>query len=156
MSVKQYSLSDLDTLTSVIEDRLNKYAALVTEAQRDSFNKKKTLFIESAIAYKAAAQQFPFLKYTPPSVKPSLFSYLGNYLGFQGYYNPFSGEAQGEHNRSPVPRAFVTTHEIAHQLGYAKENEANFVAFLACRNYESPVFKYSMYFDMYNYSIGEV
>ncbi|RYG41369.1 MAG: DUF3810 family protein, partial [Chitinophagaceae bacterium] len=52
---------------------------------------------------------------------------------------------------------FVTAHEIAHQLGYAKENEANFVAFLSCKDFdESPVFKYSLYFDMYHYAINEV
>lgn len=154
--VKQYSLADLDTLAAVIQNRVNEYAALVTETQRDSFDKKKTLFHESSEAYKKVTAQFPFLKYDPASVKPSLFSYIGNYLGFQGYYNPFSGEAQVN---TTVPRflePFVTMHEIAHQVGYAKENEANFVAFLACRNYSSPVFKYSMYFDMYNYTIGEV
>lgn len=156
MQIKQYSLADLDTLATVIQSRVNEYAGLVTEAQRDSFNKKKTLFIESSLAYKNIAQQFSFLKYTPSSVKPSLFSYLGNYLGFQGYYNPFSGEAQVNTTIPRFMEPFVTAHEIAHQIGYAKENEANFVAFLACRSYASPVFKYSMYFDMYNYTIGEV
>jgi hypothetical protein len=42
------------------------------------------------------------INYKYPSVKPSIFSYLGNYLGFTGYYNPFSGEAQGEHDHSII------------------------------------------------------
>lgn len=156
IEVKKYSLADLDTLTTVIQKKLNKYAVLVTEEERDSFNRKKDLFRESCFAYQNAAKQFSFLAYQPVSVKPSLFSYAGNVLGFQGYYNPFSGEAQVN---TTIPRflePFVTTHEIAHQVGYGKENEANFVAFLACKNYESPVFKYSMYFDIYNYAINEV
>lgn len=156
IEVKQYSLADLDTLTGTLQNRLNEYAAQVTKAQRDLFNKKKALFMEGTDAYRAASKQYPFLGYSPASVKPSLFSYAGNVLGFQGYYNPFSGEAQVN---TTIPRflePFVTTHEIAHQLGYGKENEANFVAFLACRNYPSPVLKYSMYFDLYNYAIGEV
>ena len=85
-----------------------------------------------------------------------MFSYLGNYLGFQGYYNPFSGEGQVN---TTIPRflePFVTAHEVAHQIGYAKENEANFAGFLACRSYPSNVFRYSMYLDMYNYALGEV
>jgi Protein of unknown function (DUF3810) len=156
LQVKKYTLADLDTLTSVIQTELNEYALQVTDAQRDSLDKKKRLFRESAIAFQYAASQFPFLKYKVNSIKPSLFSYAGNYLGFQGYYNPFSGEAQVN---TTVPRfiePFVTAHEIAHQLGYAKENEANFVAFLACRSFPSPAFKYSLYFDIYNYAIGEV
>jgi hypothetical protein len=156
LRVKSYTVADLDTLTRVIQGRLNDYAVLVTEEQRDSLNKKRSLFSESSMAYEHAVVQYPFLKYPSRSIKPSLFSYLGNYLGFQGYYNPFSGEAQVN---TTIPRflePFVTTHEIAHQLGYAKENEANFVAFLACRSFPSAAFKYSMYFDMYNYASGEL
>ena len=156
LDVKKYTLADLDTLTTVMESRLNQYAAFVSEAQRDSFDKKKRLFGSAIDAYNYAAKQYPFLKYPPRSIKPSFYSYLGNYLGFQGYYNPFSGEGQVN---TTVPRflePFVTTHEMAHQLGYGKENEANFVGYLACRAYPSNVFRYSVYFDMYNYSIGEV
>lgn len=156
IEVKKYSLADLDTLTTIIQGRLNSYAAIVTDEQRDSVKRKKDLFRESYLAYQDAAKKFSFLAYHPASVKPSLFSYLGNYLGFQGYYNPFSGEGQVN---TTIPRflePFVTAHEIAHQLGYGKENEANFVAFLACKEYRSPAFQYSMYFDIYNYAAGEV
>jgi hypothetical protein len=156
MRIRTYSLAELDTLTTVLHERVNQYAVFVTEAQRDSFNRKKSLFMEAGDAYRQVTRQYPFLRYRPVSVKPSIFSYAGNYLGFQGYYNPFSGEAQVN---TTIPRflePFVTMHEIAHQLGYAKENEANFVAFLAGRESGSPVLKYSLYFDMYNYAIGEV
>jgi len=156
LEVKEYTVADLDTLTNVIQQRVNYYAGFVTEAQRDSFDLKSRLFAGAVEAYKEAAKKYPFLRYRPKSIKPSLFSYLGNYLGFQGYYNPFSGEGQVN---TTVPRflePYVTTHEIAHQLGYGKENEANFVGFLACRAYNAPVFRYSTYYDMYNYSIGEL
>src|SRR4030095_10471267 len=121
-----------------------------------SFNKKRILFERTTDAFLYADNVYPFLGYDPQSLKPSLFSYLGNYLGFQGYYNPFSGEGQVN---TTVPRflePFVTTHEMAHQLGYGKENEANFVGFLACRAYSSNAFRYSVYFDMYNYSVSEM
>lgn len=156
LDVKAYSNADLDTLASVIQNRVNYYAAFVQEAQRDSFDRKRTLFASADEAYELASKNFQFLKYNSRSVKPSIYSYLGNYLGFQGYYNPFSGEAQVN---TTIPRflePFVATHEIAHQLGYAKENEANFVGFLACRSYESNIFRYSVYFDMYNYTISEL
>lgn len=156
LDVKEYNLADLDTLTTVLQERVNAYAAFVTEAQRDSFDKKSKLFNTAKDAFNEAALKYPFLRYGLSSVKPSLFSYLGNYLGFQGYYNPFSGEAQVN---TTVPRfiePYVTTHEIAHQLGYGKENEANFVGFLACRSYPSNALRYSVYYDLYNYALGEV
>jgi hypothetical protein len=156
LDVKPYSLADVDTLTRVMQARVNSYAPLVNELQRDSFNRKKILFTTAYESFQIVTARYPFLDYRPRSVKPSLFSYAGNYLGFQGYYNPFSGEAQVN---TTVPRflePFVTTHEIAHQLGYGKENEANFVGYLACRLSGSIAFKYSVYYDMYNYAIGEV
>ncbi len=156
LEVKEYSLSDLDTLTNALQKKINYYADFVTKEQRDSFNRKSRLFRGAVEAYKEVANEFPFLKYKPKSIKPSIFSYLGNYIGFQGYYNPFSGEGQVN---TTIPRflePYVTTHEMAHQLGYGKENEANFVGFLACRAYNSNVYRYSAYYDMYNYAIGEV
>ena len=154
--VKPYSLQDLDTLTRTLHYKLNELASGVTNAQRDSIRKKRDLFQEGRLAYEHASDKYPYLRYKPASLKPSIFSYAGNYLGFQGYYNPFSGEAQVN---TTIPRflePFVTAHEIAHQLGYGKENEANFVAFLACKDFESPAFRYSLYFDLYNYASNEM
>ncbi|RYY58962.1 MAG: DUF3810 domain-containing protein [Chitinophagaceae bacterium] len=156
LKVQRYSLADLDTLATVLQGELNRYAAGVTEQSRDDFDKKSRLFREARNAYTAASVSHPFLQYGGASVKPSIFSYAGNYLGFQGYYNPFSGEAQVNTTTPRFLEPFVTTHEIAHQLGYAKENEANFVGFLACLHSPSPVVLYSMYFDMYNYAAGEI
>jgi hypothetical protein len=156
LNVKQYTIADLDTLTTVIQSRVNYYAGIVNEAQRDSFDNKKKLFTGAKAAFSELEKKYSFLAYHPESIKPSIYSYLGNYLGFQGYYNPFSGEGQVNTTIPHVLEPFVTTHEMAHQLGYAKESEANFVGFLACRSYESNVFRYSVYFDMYNYAISEI
>ncbi len=156
LEVKTYSNADLDTLTERLLIRLNDCATHVSHAQRDSFNRKKDLFAMSRDAYHSAEAMYPFLAYRPPSVKPSIFSYAGNYLGFQGYYNPFSGEAQVNTTIPHFLEPFVTTHEMAHQLGYGKENEANFVAFLACRTSKAPALLYSMYFDLFNYAVADV
>lgn len=156
LDVKTYSVEDLDTLTIALQERVNALAPFVNNAQRDSFDKKRRLFQTAAEAFNQASGEYSFLSYSTKSIKPSLYSYLGNYLGFQGYYNPFSGEAQVN---TTVPRflePFVTAHEIAHQLGYAKENEANFVGYLACRRFGEIAFRYSAYLDLYNYAVGEM
>ncbi len=63
LEVKEYSLADLDTLTNVIQNRVNYYAGFVTEAQRDSFDRKARLFNSAVDAYKDAAKKYPFLTY---------------------------------------------------------------------------------------------
>ncbi|HEV8285760.1 MAG TPA: DUF3810 domain-containing protein [Chitinophagaceae bacterium] len=153
LKMSRYSLAELDTLTNVLEQRLNYYAGLVEPAQRDSFYKKRNLFHESYEAYKLGVERYHFLSYRPKSIKPSIFSYAGNILGFEGYYNPFSGEGQVNTTIPVFLQPFVACHEVGHQVGYGKENEANFAGFLACRLHPSPVFRYSVYFDMYNYTI---
>lgn len=156
LTIDKYSGADVDALTTRLQQQLNVYATMVTQAQRDSFSRKKDLFNEVKEAYEKVAVEYPFLTYRFRSVKPSLFSYAGNYLGFQGYYNPFSGEAQVNTTIPVFLQPFVTSHEMAHQLGYARENEANFVGFLACRYSQSPVLLYSMYYDMFSYAIREL
>ncbi len=154
--VEEYSTADLDTLTGLMQEKLNHFASFVTEAQRDSFDRKRLLFREGSNAFKMASEKFSFLTYQPVSIKPSLFSYIENYLGFLGYYNPFTGEAIVNTKMPRMLEPFVTAHEIAHQLGYARENEANFVAYLAGSNSGSNVMQYSTYFYMYNYAIAEL
>jgi len=156
LEVKKYSLEEIDTVANLLQQQLNFYAAGVHMRQRDSFNKKRTLFEKAAEAYLYANNKYPFLNYDPQSIKPSLYSYLGNYFGFQGYYNPFSGEGQVNTTIPKVLEPYVSAHEVAHQLGYAKENEANFVAFIACKAYPNNIYRYSMYFDMYLYAITEI
>jgi hypothetical protein len=153
---QEYTTPDLDTLVGLLSSKLNEHARFLKPAMRDSFKSKSNLFLNASLLYKIAATKYPFLAHKGYSVKPSLFSYLGNYMGFQGYYNPFTGEAQVNTTIPLSVEPFVASHEIAHQLGYAKESEANFVGFLACRLHPSVNFKYSVYFDMYHYAIREL
>lgn len=114
------------------------------------------LFTMSKASYVEAEKTYPFLHYNISSVKSSLYGSLGNYLGFTGYYNPISGEAQVN---TTVPRfllPYITCHEIAHQIGYAKENEANFIGYLAAVNSKDTLFHYSAYLDLFVYTNREI
>lgn len=86
------------------------------------------------------------------AVKQSLFGVIGNYLGYSGYFNPFTGEAQLNHTIPDVLHPFVMAHEMGHQLGYAREQEANLMGFLAARASGDSLLRYSAYFDMFLYA----
>ncbi|NBC58765.1 MAG: DUF3810 family protein [Bacteroidetes bacterium] len=62
------------------------------------------------------------------SIKPSLLSLPLSYMGFGGYINPFTHEAQYNDKVPKYKYPTLIAHEMGHQLGYAKENEANFVS----------------------------
>jgi hypothetical protein len=146
-----YTDKDLKDVAMLISFKMNELQP-VSARHRRTFKKKKTLFSTAVSAYKNLNKQTPFIEYSFPSVKPSLFSYLGNYLGFTGYYNPFTGEAQVNTTVPLFVRPFTTCHEIGHQLGYAKESEANFSAYLSATASKDTSFMYSVYFEMFAYT----
>ncbi len=46
---------------------------------------------------------------------------------------------------------FTAAHEFAHQRGISREDEANFVAYLACIESDDPYVRYSGYLNLYEY-----
>lgn len=157
LDVRPYTAPELDTLCRSLQQKLNFYAEKVDTTNREEYlRSRNNLFNEAAATYLVVEKHYPFLTYRVQSLKPSLLGFLGRYVGFQGYYNPFSGEGQVKASIPRFLQPFVTCHEIAHQLGYAKENEANFVGFLAGRESTSPDFRYSAYYDMYQYAIRDL
>jgi Zn-dependent peptidase ImmA (M78 family) len=53
-----------------------------------------------------------------------------NKTGILGYYNPFTAESQYNPNIPATQLPFTLAHEMSHQLGYAREQEASFIAYL--------------------------
>ncbi|MBD8083331.1 DUF3810 domain-containing protein [Chryseobacterium caseinilyticum] len=80
---------------------------------------------------------------TKISVKESLFSNIMSYTGISGYYNPFTAESQFNSNLPHSIIPFTIAHETSHQLGFAREQEANFVAYLTGINSDNPELRYS-------------
>jgi hypothetical protein len=146
-----YNNEDLTSVARLIATKMNALQP-ASEVTRQQLRRKKYLFHNAISSYKNLAKNIPAISYTRPSVKPSVFSYLGNYLGFTGYYNPFSGEAQVNTTIPLFVRPFTTCHEIGHQLGYAKESEANFAGYLSATSSDDSAFLYSVYFEMFAYA----
>jgi Protein of unknown function (DUF3810) len=155
LEMKPYTTGELTTVIRVLLRRLDSTNAQALTG-RSALQSKRFLFDGAWEGYEAAARRYPHLVYRNQSVKPSLFSYLGDYMGYTGYYNPFTGEAQVNTTVPVFVQPFTTCHEIGHQLGYAKENEANFAGFLSAQSSPDPAFRYSVYLDMYNYGRREL
>ena len=80
------------------------------------------------------------------AIKPSLFSFIEGYTGILGYYNPFTAEAQYNKELPNTYIPFTMAHESAHQLGFAREQEANFIAYIIGKNSDDPALKYSTHY----------
>ena len=83
--------------------------------------------------------------------KALIFSGFMSQQNMQGYYFPFSMEANYNDEMCIMNKPFTMCHELAHTHGYIYEDEANFLGFLACIHSEDPVFVYSGYLGVLNY-----
>lgn len=86
---------------------------------------------------------YPFMQYTIPSIKPALLSPLLSYMGTSGIYTFWSGEANVNTINTNVNLSNVTFHEMGHQLGFASEDEANYIAWLVGKNSSDKVDQYA-------------
>jgi hypothetical protein len=79
--------------------------------------------------------------------KPIRFSRVLTRLGISGVFFPFTGEANFNVEQPDCHLPFAIAHEMAHQRGFAREDEANFIAFLVCANSADPYVRYSGYLN---------
>lgn len=88
--------------------------------------------------------------------KPIFLSKYMSYTGIIGIYIPFTSEAN---INTDIPHSSILTtlsHEIAHQRGFAKEDEANFIAYKANINHPDERFQYSSHYFAMNQLLNEV
>lgn len=153
LSAREYTTADLQSITNFLRDKTNANRIQLGSVKYPSY---PIMFAKAIEAYGIAHQKFSFIAYSHSSIKRSLYGRGGNYFGFLGYYNPFTGESQLNLTQPRFLIPFVICHEMAHQLGYANESEANFVGYITATQSPDPLFKYSTYFDMFNYANHEL
>lgn len=150
-----YTTEDIRAVTDTLLSRVNN-ARIALHDTIVNYPSYTQIFQQTEQAYQIAQTKLQFLTYKNPCIKRSLYGSLGNYLGFLGYYNPFTGEAQVNVTPPAFELPFVACHEVAHQLGYGSESEANFVGYLTATASVNKQFIYSAYFEMFNYANGEL
>jgi len=156
---KDYTTEKLIKLTETLIERSNQIHSELAEndsTKVDYEYTKKELFEITLDGYEHIEKEFPELTYQAPALKRSLYSLPLTYMGFNGYLNPLTNEAQV--NTIIVKYKIPTTasHEVGHQLGFAKENEANFIACLVTMNHPNKKFRYSGYTFALSYCLSEL
>ncbi|HSC52218.1 MAG TPA: DUF3810 domain-containing protein [Phnomibacter sp.] len=153
---EEYSNADVDSLLQTLNHKLgelNKDSAGILQHQ----SKKRSELLQDAMsAYNAGTSQFSFLQFNHASLKPNALGPLQSYTGYSGYLFPFTAEAQVNFNAPTYTLPFTVCHEMAHQLGFGSESEANMIGFLACRSSTNIAFVYSAYADMHGYALHEM
>lgn len=156
---QDYEYKELLSLTETLIEQSNLLQEQLTDTSSQpvefnfSFRQLKDL---SSQGYDLVHNKHPYINYNFSSVKKSLLSYPLTYMGFSGYLNPLTNEAQINYMLPEFKFPTLISHEMAHQIGYAKENEANFMAVLATINHPNPYFSYAGFTFALQYCIADV
>lgn len=148
------SADDLHHTMNIVVEKLNEleneivYAEEVGSVRPYSHAETVKKLHES---YALLSLEYDFIGIIKAPVKEIVISEPMTYTHISGVYSFFTGEANLNTNYPYYVRVFTTAHEMAHQRGIARENEANFVAYLACINSDDPYIRYAGYMNMYDY-----
>ena len=154
-----FSLEDLSLTTQFYINKLNDLQVNLSQSEENKVESKlsfndikikciKTINNEDWLLINKKLNNFP--------VKKSLFSTPLSYMGFSGYINPFTLEANINYNIPNISLPVTITHEIAHQIGYAFEDEANFIAIKTLTKSNDKFLQYSGNLIAVQYLLSEI
>lgn len=146
LDIRPSSIEELEALCVHLIDQTNTLRQSVSE-NIDGVTKIQggysDVFRRASYGYKNASSRYPELGGIYGKPKAVLLSKALSYAGISGIYFPFTGEANVN---TLIPDSMLpctTSHEMAHQRGFAREDEANYIAYLTCTLHPDPDFQYS-------------
>ncbi|PKM50326.1 MAG: DUF3810 domain-containing protein [Firmicutes bacterium HGW-Firmicutes-7] len=148
--------NDKQALVDTFEALIIKTNSLRQELSEDDNNlawglSKQEILHNAYKGYDGVNQQYDFIGKDIVLVKGLLSSPIQTMSGYTGIYLFFVGEPSVNIQAPIFTIPHTACHEIAHQKGFAQEEAANYIGFLACKNNEDLIFQYSGYFSAMTY-----
>ncbi len=146
LPVENRPVSELEALCETLAKDAAALRAQVKEDEKGVFFLNagwKASFAAIPQAYKTLGSEYAMFARTVYPAKGVLASKGMSYGGIAGIFIPFTGEANVNTDQPPLLLPASAAHETAHYLGVAREDEANFVSYLACIYSGDPEIRYS-------------
>ena len=129
---REVAPEELEAVSHWFAGRLNDLAPLVArDGEGLCRSDRSAVLARSPALFRAAERRFPCLAGPEVPAKPMFFSRVMSIIDYTGFFCPFTGEANVNADFPEALFAATVAHELSHQRGVAKEEEANFVAVLA-------------------------
>lgn len=148
---REYSLEELMMVRDFVVVKCN---ALAEQMERDAQgNVIYTGDMETTAiqCMQALGEEYEQLAGFYPKPKGIYYSEFLSQQYIQGYFFPFSMEANINRIMKIMNKPATMCHELAHLKGFLQEDEANLIGYLACIGSEDPFFQYSGYLSVLNY-----
>lgn len=105
-------------------------------------------------SYEKFAESYDFMPVFTSYIKPIMLSKPMTYTHISGVYTFMTGEANLNTNGPDYSIPYTMAHELAHQRGVAREDEANFIAFLICSGSDDAYVRYCGYMNLCEYVLN--
>lgn len=153
LEVRPCSVQELQDAAAWYASQANAYANRVArDADGNVAVPEVSVLSDEAVeAYSHLAEENDRFADPVSRVKPLLVSKAFAYGGTTGVFVCLTGEAGVSTETYSLSLPFTVCHELGHSLAVAREDEANYLAFLACRASENDLFRYSGYYNAYVY-----
>lgn len=137
MEVRSSSVKELEELCQYLTVKVNEFV--------DETPYKNEWRKEARIAMKKLGETYPELGGYYPMPKPVLVSNILSVQHLSGIYSPFTVEANFNRDMTAYNIPYTMCHELSHLKGFMREDEANFIGYLACIQSDNRSFQYSGY-----------
>lgn len=138
-----YSVEELRKVCEILTEDVNTYAEQV---ERDIDGLMVLDGSERGLAVEAMyglGERYEGMAGYYPKPKALAGSWLLSVQNLSGIYAPFTVEANYNNDMTDYNIPFTACHELSHLRGFMQEEEANFIAYLACMESDVPEFRYS-------------
>ena len=149
-----YTAVQLDSLSLDLMEELNQTRKILSDSFIQGIEVDQ-VFNNSILNYAQLKNRFPQLHIDKPVLKQAAFPSWGDYLGYLAFYQPITGEAIIRTDVPLLTLPYTSCHELAHQMGYASEAEANFIAFVVATESTDALLRYSMLLQIFTYCQSE-
>ena len=146
LEVKPASVKELESLCQTLLEKANELRTSVSTDSEGNFDipgSNRDVLNSCYKGYEAISSKYPALAGSFGNPKPIFLSELMNYTGICGIYFPFTGEANVNVSIPKSTLPSTASHEMAHQRGFSREDEANYISYLACIAHPDVNFQYS-------------
>ena len=142
---ENYSVNELIETCEWLTEQVNYWAASVNRDSRGVMYLSVDEGQEAVRIMSALGEIYPELEGYYPKPKPLWNHWILSVQQLSGVYSPFTIEANYNSEMVDYNIPLTVCHELSHLKGFMQEEEANFIAFLACCESETADFQYGGY-----------
>ncbi|MCX8131813.1 MAG: DUF3810 domain-containing protein [Clostridia bacterium] len=146
LNIQPSSVKDLYEVCEKLINQANDLRSLVDENQNGVMyikNGYREAFKRADKGFHKASELYPELGGNYGKPKGVLLSKYMSYTGISGVYCPYTAEANVDIDMPDILILSTACHEMAHQRGFAREDEANYISYLTCKMHPDNDYKYS-------------